>query len=107
MYAYLRFFARDLVLFYPSQVVRYSLSREAVVSTIGADAAIWTKGLGGVPLKFVPAGTSRDYHFTGNKKPWSKHDPANAKFAEWYAALGEAGVDPSVLFRVLTVCCLR
>ena len=101
MYAYFRFFARDLVLFYPSQVVRYSLSRETVVSTIGDGSDISEKVWAAFPCPFVRKEAPPPlayYHFTGNKKPWSKYDPANAKFAEWYAALGEAGVDPSVLF---------
>ena len=101
MYAYFRFFARDLVLFYPSQVVRYSLSREAVVSTIGDGSDISEKVWAAFPCPFFQKEAPPPlayYHFTGNKKPWSKYDPANAKFAEWYAALGEAGVDPSVLF---------
>ena len=101
MYAYFRFFARDLVLFYPSQVVRYTPTKEAVVSTLGDGSDLSQKVWAAFPCPFFQKNEPPPlayYHFTGNKKPWSKYDPSNAKFAEWYAALGEAGVDAQSLF---------
>jgi len=45
------------------------------------------------PFYDEPAPDLAYYHFTGNRKPWTKYDTSNPRYAEWYEALADAGVD--------------
>jgi hypothetical protein len=95
MYAYFRFFARDLVLIYPEEIVSYN-AEESIVASREDGSQLSSKVWAAFPCPFfskknVPA--LAYYHFTGARKPWSAYDPANRRFAEWYAALADAGVD--------------
>lgn len=116
MYAYFRFFARDLSLIFGDRVVRWvaprprgavedSVSKRKLGSDDDRPTVVATRGdpddaLAGAvwaafpcPFYHKPAPNLAYYHFTGNKKPWTVYDPSNARYAEWYDALAAAGVD--------------
>ena len=68
-------------------------ARASVVASAGDGSDISEKVWAAFPCPFFEKKAPPPlayYHFTGNKKPWSKYDPSNSKFAEWYAALGAA-----------------
>ena len=114
MYAYFRFFARDLVLIWPDRVLAWrkdpdgtaepdSTHRKLLGSAADAPYVVADRRDGGAlakavweayPCPFYGADTELAYHhFTGNTKPWSRYKPKDARFAAWYEALAEAGVD--------------
>jgi len=121
MYAYFRFFARDLTLVYGDRVLRWGggaprrLGPDARTARLLGDerdvpAAIAARGDGSAlsaavwdafPCPFFenPAPDLAYFHFTGNTKPWSKYDTTNSRFRDWYAALAEAGVDVASIFK--------
>ena len=117
MYAYFRFFARELTLIFGDRVLawtpkpppgaaqdarslqqlRNDKASHPVVLADRADAddplarAVWAN----FPCPFH---SGKDpalayYHFTGSRKPWNKYDTKNPKFKEWYDTLADIGVD--------------
>ena len=122
MYAYFRFFANDLVLIYSDQVEAYTSSRnkedidlykakpdDTTVSIIAKQtdrkilASTAQSDLAKAVYDFYPCPfglggrrhglQSAYYHFTGNIKPWTKYDPSNQRFRQWYDVLAEIGID--------------
>ena len=118
MYAYFRFFAKDLVLIFGDRVLAWgprggaedAASARALARGGAAPRVVADRGAGGpladrvwanfpCPFHSGPAPELAYYHFTGSRKPWNKHDRRNAKFAEWYDTLADIGVDvQAVLF---------
>lgn len=116
MYAYFRFFARDLTLIYGDRVLGWLKKRPSdapvdershkalqhdndhpVVLADRTDAsdalaaAVW----GNFPCPFFtnPKPKLAYYHFTGNKKPWSAYDRTNPRYVDWYDTLLDIGID--------------
>jgi hypothetical protein len=57
-----------------------------------AVAALKQDIYGAYPCPFPLKVKARAYvHFTGNLKPWTKHNPANPQFQAWYDAVIRSG----------------
>lgn len=125
MYAYFRFYANDLTLVYSDRIVAFIPSRPKhavdphnptphdarleVLATEDArrrpDAPSAERRLAAAVYDAFPCpfSVSPDhvgvayYHFTGNVKPWTRYDPENVRFRQWYAVLSEIGIDAKAL----------
>lgn len=117
MYAYFRFYANDLTLVFADAVqafkgrrpVRppYRLNADNVRLDVLAsrddvhgDDLMKRKLASAIyrafPCPFAPVKGDIDvayHHFTGNVKPWTRYDPGNARFKQWYAVLADIGID--------------
>ena len=105
MYSYFRYYAQDIALIYSDHLegVRPGGSSDDVYTphfesqwTVLADrhdADLVYKN--GFPCPF----TSDTYlplayhHFTGVVKPWTRYDPSNPRYQQWYAVLRDIGID--------------
>ncbi|MEM8861425.1 MAG: 4Fe-4S dicluster domain-containing protein, partial [Chloroflexota bacterium] len=61
---------------------------EKIILWVGAGFALMAAIYTAFPCPFAPVkGQIRVayHHFTGNIKPWTRYDPGNARFQQWYA----------------------
>jgi hypothetical protein len=101
MFSYFLFEARDLTLIYKDEVLAYdggSLDHgEKVLAGLAQRDAVTSAALreelySAYPCPFPLSVKARAYiHFTGNLKPWTKHNPTNPQFRLWYDAVTASG----------------
>lgn len=104
MYSYFLFDALDLTFIYKEEILHYTNGSLAggvsVLAELAAQGeratadALRDEVYSAYPCPFPISVKDRAYiHFTGNVKPWTKHNPANPKFKLWYDAVSASGID--------------